>query len=296
VSALFFYSLHQRILASDCELRFLSPSEPVAEPQLTLALATRAEPREGTPWHRAGAAEIDRTATGELVMRFDDGTVFLVGAGGRSISLVDAPAEYTVDDLAAYALGPVLTIALHLQGAVLLHAAAVVLNGQAVVFAGDSGSGKSTTAAMLHRHGWTVLSDDITEISGSRALPAIPAIRLWPDVLDALYGSAAAFPDHAPSWDKKILVTPCAAGAHEIAAVLFLDPGGEPRFERLPPRDGWQRLMACAPTAQLPGEEMQRKIFETTSALADGVPMYRFSAPPLEQAETLPSFLAEQLP
>lgn len=294
--SLFFYSLHQRILASDCELRFLSPAEPVAEPGLTLALTARAVPQQGTPWHRAAAADIERTAAGELVMRFDDGTHFLVGAEGRSIALISAPAEYTVDDLAAYALGPVLTVALHVQGAVLLHAAAAVWNGRALVFAGDSGSGKSTMAAMLHRHGWTVLSDDITELSGDRALPAIPAIRLWPDVLDALYGSAAAFPDHAPSWDKKILVTPRAAGAHEIAAVLFLEPGGEPRLERLPPREGWQRLMACAPTAQLPGEEMQRKIFETTSALADSVPMYTFTAPPLERAETLPSFLAEHLP
>ncbi|HYK04840.1 MAG TPA: hypothetical protein VE974_24010 [Thermoanaerobaculia bacterium] len=296
MSALFFYSLHQRILASDCELRFLSPADPVAEPELTLALMTRAAPRSGTPWHRVAAADIEQTAAGELVMRFGDGTHFLVGADGRSIALIDAPAEYTVDDLAAYALGPVLTIALHVQGAVLLHAAAVAMNGRAIVFAGNSGSGKSTTAAMLHLQGWTVLSDDITEVSGGRALPAIPAIRLWPDVLDVLYGSAAAFPDHAPSWDKKILVTPRAAGAHEIAAVLFLDRGGEPRFERLPPREGWQRLMACVPTAQLPGKKMQRKIFETTSALADGVPMYTFTAPPLERAETLPSFLAEHLP
>jgi hypothetical protein len=295
VSDLFFYSLHQRILASDCELRFLSPPAAAAEPDLTLTLTAVAEPRQGRPWHRAEAAEIDRTEDGELVMRFADGTAFVVGARGESIALLAAPPEYTVDDLAAYALGPVLTVALHLQGAVLLHASAVVMNGMALLFAGESGSGKSTTAAMLHRHGWPMLSDDITEIADGRAFAAIPAMRLWPDVLDALYGSAAAFPDRAPSWDKKMLSTGAVEGAHAVAAVLFLEPGGEPRLERLEGRAAWRRLMACAPTARLPGQAMQRKIFEVTSALADGVPMYAFTPPPLERAETLAPFLAERL-
>ncbi len=296
VSNLFFYSLHQRTLASDCELRFLSPMEPVAEPDLILTLATLAPPQNGAPWHRAEAAEIERTDTGELVMRFADETVFVIGSRGESISLVAAPSEYTHDDLAAYALGPVLTVALHLQGAVLLHASAVVMQGKAVVFAGDSGSGKSTTVAMLHRHGYTILSDDVTELADGHALPSIPALRLWPDVLDALYGSAAAFPDRAPSWDKKMIRTPDAIGVHEIAAVLFLErPAEGVQLERVEPRAGWLRLIAGSPAARLPGEEMERKIFAATSALADRVPMYAFAPPPLAEAATLGPLLEREL-
>jgi hypothetical protein len=296
VSHLFYYSLHQRILASDCELRFLSPSIAVAEPGLTLTLMTFAAPRQGVPWHRAEAAEIERTGDGDLVMRFADGTVFLLGERGRSIALVAAPAEYTRDDLAAYALGPVLMLALHLQGAVLLHASAVVMKGKAIVFAGHSGSGKSTTVAMLHRHGYTILSDDVTELADGRALPSVPTMRLWPDVLEALYGSAAAFPDRAPSWDKKMIRTSDASGAHEIAAVLFLEAHtGAASLQRLDPRAGWLRMMASAPAARVPGELMERKIFETTSALADHVPMYAFSPPPLADAETLGPFLEREL-
>jgi hypothetical protein len=296
VSDLFFYSLHQRILASDCELRFLSPADAVAEPDLTLTLTTFAEPRQGMPWYSAEAAEIDRTETGELVMRFADGTVFLIGERGQSIALLAAPPEYTHDDLAAYALGPALMLALHLQGAVLLHASAVVISGKAVVFAGQSGSGKSTTVAMLHRHGYTILSDDVTEIADGKALPSVPSVRLWPDVLEALYGSAAAFPDRAPSWDKKMIRTPDASGAHEIAAVLFLEARtGVACLQRLDARAGWLRMMAAAPAARLPGERMERKVFETTSALADRVPMYTFTPPPLAEAATLGPFLEREL-
>ena len=263
-------------------------------------MTSRVAPRPGTLWHQAPSTAIDRTAEGDLVMRFEDGTHFLIGHSGRELSLIAAPAAYTRDDLAAYALGPVLTVALHLQGAVLLHASAAVIAGKAVLFAGGSGSGKSTTAAMLHRLGYAILSDDMTEIAGTRALPAVPTLRLWPEALEALYGSAAAFPDRAPSWDKKIVsIDATATGAHEIAAILFLERGGGqailpvPQLSRLEPRAGWQRLIADAPTARLPGAET--KIFEATSLLADRVPMFAFNPPPLEAPEILGAFLEREL-
>jgi hypothetical protein len=283
------------VLASDCELPFLPPAAATASPQFVLHMVSRAEPRPATPWHQGPASTIEITAGGDLVVRFEDGTRFLIGSTGRELALIDAPAEYTRDDLAAYALGPVLTIALHLQGAVLLHASAAVIGGKAVLFAGSSGSGKSTTAAMLHRLGYTILSDDITEIDGTRALPAVPTLRLWPESLEALFGSAAAFPDRAPSWDKKIVsIDAAAAGAREIAAILFLEHSAEePQLRPLEPRQGWTRLIADAPTARLPGAEA--KLFDATSALADRIPMFAFIPPPLESSSVVGAFLEREL-
>ena len=288
----FTYSLQQRLLASDCELPFLSRSDGNAD--IVLKLLTRAAmPERTTPWHHGRSLTIDETPDEKLLVRFEDETSFLVTA--TSIELVAAPAQYTVDDIAAYALGPVIAIALHLQGAVLLHASSVVMNGKAVVFAGHSGSGKSTIAAILHRHGYAVLSDDITELAGTRALASIPAMRLWPDVVHALFGEQAVFPDRAPSWDKKLVVVEEAPPA-EIAAVLFLDERADtPRLQRLAPRDAWRHLMANIYTATLPGEATARRIFEITSALADDVPMYTFAPPPIEHADTLGEFLEREL-
>lgn len=52
------------------------------------------------------------------------------------------------------------------RGELPLHASAVVPpgGGGALLIAGDSGAGKSTTAALLIRHGWRILNDDITRI------------------------------------------------------------------------------------------------------------------------------------
>jgi hypothetical protein len=187
---------------------------------------------------------------------------------------------------------------LHLQGAVLLHASAVVLCGKAIVFAGDAGSGKSTTAAILHRLGYAVLADDVTELAGPspyRALASLPAVRLWPDVIHALFGEAAVFPDRAPSWDKKLVVIEQAPPA-EVAAVLFLDArDSSPRLERLAPRDAWRRLIGNIYTRMLPGDAMSKRIFEVTSVLADDVPMYSFTPPPFENADTLGAFLEREL-
>lgn len=246
-----------------------------------------AQPAADAPWYRNDSIVIDRTDAGDLVIRFADATSFRIAADGRAIELLSAPPKYTSGDLAAYALGPVAAVALHLQGAVLFHAAAVVMRGKAVLFAGESGSGKSTIAAILHRQGYGVMSDDITELDGDRALTSVPAVRLWPDALESLYGSAAAaFPDRAPSWDKKIVPVEDAGAPRAVAAILFLDSesrGAEPRLARLTPREGWQRLMSCAFTARLPDEAMSRRIFESTAGLADGVAMYSF-APPLRGA------------
>jgi predicted ATPase len=260
---------------------------PIGTPGLTMA-----------NWYRGPSLVIDRTDGGELVVRFADETSFVVSADGRSIALIAAPPAYTRDDLAAYALGPVIAIALHLQGAVLLHAASVVLRGKAVVFAGEGGSGKSTIAALLHGQGCAVLADDVTEIAGAgpyRALASLPAVRLWPDVIHALFGEAAVFPDRAPSWEKKMVAIEAAPPA-EIAAVLFLDlREANPRLERLSSRDAWRRLIANVYTAKLPGDAMMERIFEVTSALAGAMPMYAFAPPPLENAERLGAFLEREL-
>jgi hypothetical protein len=310
MAALSYYLFHGRLLASDGELPFLPAATPGGgEPDLVLRLgAPRMDAPAATPWYRreSGAdvcpsIAIDRAEDGALVVRFADGTVFLVSGDGRSIALLAAPAEYTRGDVAVYALGPVAAVALHRQGAVLLHAAAVVMGGKAIVFAGSGGSGKSTTAAMLHRQGYDVLSDDLSEVVGGepyRVRPSAAAIRLWPDSLDALYGAGAAFEDRAPSWEKKVVRVSDTDGAYEMGAILFLaaaQRGAAPRLERLEPRAGWLRLIADAYTVRLPDPEMATRIFDVTSALADRVPMYSFTPPPLEAPEGLGAFLERAL-
>ncbi|TDG37686.1 hypothetical protein EZJ43_00915 [Pedobacter changchengzhani] len=71
------------------------------------------------------------------------------------------------------------------------HAACVVINGKAVLFCGDSGAGKSTLAAHFFNKGYTVLSDDVTNIKILPAgeisvFPSLPRIKLSVDTLSQL--------------------------------------------------------------------------------------------------------------
>lgn len=310
-----FYRVQRRLVACDVELPWLPAAAPAATPDLAIRLGSRVEeePRDaGERWYGSEATgeggrpalTIDRHGD-DYRMEFADGTVFVIGTNGTSIALAGAPAQYTIDDLAAYALGSVLAVALHLQGAVLLHASAVVLPVGAVLFAGRSGSGKSTTAALLHEQGYPVLADDLLEVSGSgpyRAVPSMPTLRLWPEAVHALFGAGAEFPDRAPSWDKKVVALPPDVAGEElraIAAILLLEPEGRdrlPRLERLPPTEAaWRALIPHSYTARLPDLVMMRRIFDVTASLAATVPLYRFTPPALEWAGGLGAFLEQTL-
>lgn len=253
------YLLGRRHIAADCELPWLARSAARGEADLTLSLRAPSTPHAAfAPWYASETITIGRAEDGSLLARFPDAASFLVTS--RSIALVDAPTQYTIDDLAAYALGPLLALALHLRGAVLIHASAVEVGGRAILFAGQSGSGKSTTAAMLHGRGHRVLADDTTEIAAGVARASIPALRI-----------------RQPSGGKQIMTVEPADDC-PIGAILFLEGRGAESLERLAPRDGWQRLMANAYTAHLPDPVMAQRIFEETAALANRVPMYRYTA------------------
>lgn len=66
-----------------------------------------------------------------------------------------------------------------------LHASGVLIDGEAALFLGESGAGKSTTAAAFHRRGHTVITDNIgavrLEDQSFYVCPAWPWIRLLGD-------------------------------------------------------------------------------------------------------------------
>lgn len=81
------------------------------------------------------------------------------------------------------------------RGNVALHASAVVDDGQALVFVGDTGQGKSTLAVFLASLGLGLITDDtllIERRSGKfMALPGSDRIRLWHDSGGHLLGPKA---------------------------------------------------------------------------------------------------------
>jgi hypothetical protein len=80
-------------------------------------------------------------------------------------------------------LRPLVARRLLAGGGLLVHSAAVVLEGRAFLFAGQSGAGKSTMAAMALRAGHEVLSDDLNAVLGGEVLPLPFTGDLSPEAL-----------------------------------------------------------------------------------------------------------------
>lgn len=304
----FSYAVQNRVLAADCALPFLTPPAGDAngdtETDLTLTLTVQAlRPPDATLWYRseaAGDATLIHESRDAFVIDFSDGTSFVIEKSGRAISIVAAPARYDTADLASYALGPVLAFALHLQGSILLHASCVALRGRGVLFCGASGSGKSTTAAILAQQDYEVLSDDLAEISSSRphrVLPSGGVLRLWSDSVERLYGDASALPELAPSWAKRF--QRLADGtALPLGAILVLESvkrSEHPLLEPLPSKSAWGALMANAFTARLPDQQMSKRIFSVMASVADSVPAFAFVPPRIEQSADLGAWLESAL-
>ena len=88
-------------------------------------------------------------------------------------------------------LGTIFAALLHQRGLLVLHSSAVEINGQCVVFIGEKGTGKSTTAMTLIGQGNRPVSDDVVAIDlnhtdGPVVLPSFPQFKIWPDVAESL--------------------------------------------------------------------------------------------------------------
>ena len=88
-------------------------------------------------------------------------------------------------------LGTIFATLLYQRGLLVLHSSAVDIDGQCVVFIGEKGMGKSTTAMSLIRQGNRPVSDDIAAIDlnhadGPVVLPSFPQFKIWPDAAESL--------------------------------------------------------------------------------------------------------------
>lgn len=122
---------------------------------------------------------------------------------GRDI-IVDPSPKVDEEMLRLFVLGPVLAILLRQRGHLLLHASAVAVADEAILFVGSSGWGKSTTAAALYARGYGLVTDDIAVLrvdeSGLVVSPSFPQLKLWPEVLVSLGDD----PEKLPRWNPRL--------------------------------------------------------------------------------------------
>lgn len=111
-------------------------------------------------------------------------------SGTRRIEY-DMHPDMGLDVITLPLLGTVMALLLHRRGLLVLHGSAVQIEDRAVVFVGDKGAGKSTTAASLVAAGRRILTDDIVALertpnSRLRLLPGYGQIKLTQMATDAI--------------------------------------------------------------------------------------------------------------
>lgn len=100
-------------------------------------------------------------------------------------------AETDLGFLSLFIVSEPLGILLFQRGDILLHASAVKLpNGDGIVFMGEPGAGKSTTAAAFVKAGCNIISDDLVAIrlidEIPYLIPSFPQIKLWKKSVEGL--------------------------------------------------------------------------------------------------------------
>ena len=223
-------------------------------------------------------------------LAYSDGALFVVDATAERMWGITKP-PLADEELSLYFLGPVMGFVLRHRHMTCLHASGVQLQDRAVLFSGDAGDGKSTTAAALALRGAPVLCEDIVplELTEGRyyAVPGYPRVCLWPDAVAKLVGDADALPRLSPTWEKRYLpldgVRAQFAGDKKPLGVIYLfaarssDPAA-PRIEEMRPKDALLGLVQNTYMNWLLDRQRRAEEFDELWKIVQQVPVRRIVA------------------
>jgi hypothetical protein len=223
----------------------------------------------------------DRHATIHLV--YYDGVEFWLKPSAGQIWSV-WPERLTLDHVAPYLLGPVLGLMLRFRGVVCLHASGIVAQDRAVLFAGDAGAGKSTTAAAMSQRGHALLADDIVAIverDGTfLATPAYPYVSLWPESTEMVCGPGVKLPALTPDFEKQRFSPTSFQDSPIPLGCIFVfgersSGEGLPRAEDLTPREQLMALVANSYATRVLSEASRAEEFRAFGRMVGTVPIRR---------------------
>lgn len=228
-----------------------------------------------------------------LRLSYLNGMQFWLDADGRNI-WTSAPESWSFEDIATYLLGPVLGFLLRLRGTVCLHASALAIENQSIALVGPPGAGKSTTAAILARQGWSVVSDDVVALAEEREvfyiLPAYPYLCLLPDAVAMLYGSDEHLPRFTPQWEKRRLAVgepgmekiKFEQRAVRLSAIYLLEQrtsNPDPNITPVSKRAAFMSLVANSYGTRILNREMRAEEFAVLGRLVAGVTIRSLKVP-----------------
>lgn len=274
------------------ELAFLDAGgrRPEGPPEIEIRLA----PAEYFEEALGGAAAQPEPGAWQHTVFLSDGSAYVwwrdmfefhVSAGGGLIHLRrlrDLP------DLAleTYLLGQVFSYALVKRGIEVLHATTLEVEGEAISLLGECGAGKSSLAAAFLAAGHRLLSDDLLVLqessAGLLAQPALPRIKIYPEVADlfAIPRQGAA-PMH-PSFRKLVLRLDGSAAVRPapVRAMYELAAPRRPEsrritLRRLSARQAFLCLLRHVFNSKMTAPERLQQLTVFVHRLAERIPIRR---------------------
>ena len=284
---MFAYEICGRALHSEMALPELAaPAAPPAGAPLTFVHRLPTAPAagwftiwprpDGLPWVRAA-----RTPSGYHV-RYCNCAEFSIDLTRRQIA--GAAVDCAPEMFRHFLVDQVVPLMLSVDE-IVLHASAVAIGDGLAAFIGPGGSGKSTIAMALSRHGHAIASDDglvvVERDGGAIGIPAYAGIRLWPDSEAVLASGLRGFGRPHRRAKQRFRDGLAFAGTEPLTHVYVLSPDGAPAvaFERLSPRDAAVELLQqCFRLALDDGRALATQLDRLTS-IARRVPAWRLAAP-----------------
>ena len=232
-----------------------------------------------------GKGPLWETAPGACLIEAPGCARFLV-TGGRDV-LVE-PRGGSGHEVSARLTSLVFTAVLQQRGVTTFHACAVETGAGAVLFAGRSGSGKSSLLAALVERGYAMLADDTAGVvldSNGRpvVLPAFPRLKLWGDALDALAWRGRARGKAHEEMEKYLV--PVERFRNEplaVRAVCILESRRQEgiEVETAPIADAFRQLWRHTHRRRrLHGLGQQPAHFRTLTAMVERLPIMKVTRP-----------------
>jgi HPr Serine kinase C-terminal domain len=210
--------------------------------------------------------------------------------GGREI-LIDPVPGVQERLLRLPLLGTILAVLLHQRAFLVLHASAVAIDGEAIIFLGNKGYGKSTMAAMLYARGHELIADDIVALRIGEAGPPIvisgyPQFKLYPEAASCCLGDdPEKLPEIADGYEKRSrrVTDRFALKPLPLKAVYVLGRGEVSRVLRIGPQDAVLTLIANTYMARF-GKQLLHGAYASShlrqcARVLSQVPMRRLERP-----------------
>ncbi|MQP68257.1 hypothetical protein GE253_23335 [Niveispirillum sp. SYP-B3756] len=234
----------------------------------------------GVPVYSTDHADLH--SGGRVVFRPVAGPRILVESGSQ---IIVEPGGYTDTELQSWLFNMAIASVCHHRGRPPLHGAVVAVGGRAVVLAGNSGNGKSTTTWAMLQRGHRLMSDDLAVIDPETMMvrPAFPSVKLWTAAAPGL-----SFDPHlrsSPHKDKFFVPVPDRFQTSPLPLGLVIalqkDLGiSRPAVHRVPPPIAAAQLQNHVQGRRIGlALDGARTAFDLTVAIARAVPFFVLRRP-----------------